>query len=334
MLKQTWPISEKGIFMADKKQDLGEDFDDVEELEINDDQAKKSTVPADDEDDADESEDSSSEDSESTDGDEDLEAKRERRRREKKLKRERERRERTMLRDQVQQLQLTIKELKESQGKLASTVTTVAEDRAKTELDELKHIYNQANAAMEQAISDGDGKRFAEAKSISDRALLRLQRADSLKNTSKAETKTANAAPADDTKEEQVALSARARSLGLKFLSKHKSWYDPNGGDTDSRIVMMLDAELYNEGYSPDDTEYWEELESRCKARLPHVFKQAKPRPKTVVGGSGRDSSSAVGVEKSLPREFVQTLKAAGYWDDTKKRDAAIKDYYKNKQGA
>lgn len=123
---------------------------------------------------------------------------------------------------------------------------------------------------------------------------------------------------------------------------KRNSWYDPTARDQDSRIVMMLDQNLGQEGWDPTTPEYWSELDNRVKKYLPHRANQGKmtnTKPKSVVAGSGRESassSSKVSSTYRLSAERVQALKEAGLWDDPKKRAEAVKrfrDYDKQHSG-
>lgn len=277
-----------------------------------------------------------------------LEEKRARRRREKKLKRERERRERAQLENVVVAMAEEIKKLKDGQGEVGKKFEGFNAEKIASEISELAKIYKKAERAMEEAISDGDGAKFAQAKQISDKAWARYtfleaqkrQRptptSDDKQDTEKHSARNDSAGSADDASE-GIKLGKDGKRYGIAFVNKHKSWYSPNGDNRDSKVVLAIDTDLYNEGYDPESKEYWEELEDRCKEYLPHRFKSVdakRAKPKSTVGGGAGDHSPAGGAEKSLPKEFVQTLKAAGYWDDAEKRKAAIKNYYSNRKGA
>lgn len=291
------------------------------------------------------------EDQDATDkkeSDAEREAIRERRRREKKMKRERDRRERSQLQNTIIMMAEEIKKLKDGQGEVGKKFEGLTRSQIESEIGELSDIYNRAQAAMESAVAEGDGKKFTQAKAISDKAWARYtfleaqkrQRlnptTDDRQDKSFSGSSNQNNDNSVDGASEVVQLGRDGKRYGIAFVKENKSWYDPSGGNRDSKIVLAIDSDLYNEGYDPETKEYWDELKDRCKEYLPHRFKAAgtKPRPKSVVGGSGNDYSSAGGAEKSLPKEFVQTLKAAGYWDDAAKRKAAIKNYYANRKGA
>jgi hypothetical protein len=108
-----------------------------------------------------------------------------------------------------------------------------------------------------------------------------------------------------------------------RWMERNK-WYNPNGGDADSDIARVIDAQLARENYDPTSQEYWEELDSRLRDRLPN--KQRRPR--SVVTGSERESSNAQsGDSFYLSPERVRAMKDAGFWDDPKMRAKMIKQY-------
>lgn len=116
-----------------------------------------------------------------------------------------------------------------------------------------------------------------------------------------------------------------------KAWLRKNSWYDPEARDTDSRIAKVIDQELSSDGWDPSDPEYWDELDNRLSARLPHRY--------TAKGGvtqkrsAGPTASSRVATATAKPntitlsRERVQAIKDAGAWDDTEKRNKMIRAY-------
>ena len=114
------------------------------------------------------------------------------------------------------------------------------------------------------------------------------------------------------------------------WLGKNK-WYDPQARDTDSRIAKVIDQELAADGWDPADPEYWDELDNRLSARLPHRY-AAKTGTTTKRAGPTASSRTANPTGKSantvtLSRERVNAIKDAGAWDDPVKRNKMIKAY-------
>jgi len=127
------------------------------------------------------------------------------------------------------------------------------------------------------------------------------------------------------------AMAAEVQRNATTWLKKN-SWYDPNARDTDSRIAKVIDQELAADGWDPSDSEYWEELDNRLSARLPHRY--------TAKGGNNKRSSAGPTASSrvanatsakpgtiTLSRERVQAIKDAGAWDDTDKRNKMIRAY-------
>ena len=116
-----------------------------------------------------------------------------------------------------------------------------------------------------------------------------------------------------------------------KWLKKN-SWFDPQARDTDSRIAKVIDQELASDGWDPSDSEYWEELDNRLSARLPHRYSSKGGTQKARHSGPTASSrvsntSSAKPGTITLSRERVQAIRDAGAWDDVDKRNKMIRAY-------
>jgi hypothetical protein len=125
-------------------------------------------------------------------------------------------------------------------------------------------------------------------------------------------------------------VTAEVQRNATDWLSKNK-WYDPQARDTDSRIAKVIDQELAADGWDPADPEYWDELDNRLTARLPHRY-AAKTGTTTKRAGPTASSRTANPTGKSantvtLSRERVNAIKDAGAWDDPVKRNKMIKAY-------
>lgn len=114
---------------------------------------------------------------------------------------------------------------------------------------------------------------------------------------------------------------------------RNKPWYDQTGKDPDSRIVVVLDDMVANEGYDPTTPAYWKELDRRIEKYLPHRVKvghnggQSGSTRSSPVAGADRGGSPSGKNTFVLSADRVQAMKEAGLWDDPAKRDAAIKQY-------
>lgn len=151
---------------------------------------------------------------------------------------------------------------------------------------------------------------------------------------------------------QQPQLQPEAIAKAVEWAGKHKSWYDPSGGDNDSRAVQSIDNQLVREGYDPTSDDYWNELSARVKEELPHRFK----KPANNGGGSGNggrkvndDTSNTGRRQQGGPRmapasqnqsirplgknevrvtpERKKAMQDAGYWDDPQKRNKMLRQY-------
>lgn len=124
-------------------------------------------------------------------------------------------------------------------------------------------------------------------------------------------------------------LDPRLVNHAQDWMARNK-WYDPSGSDQDSRITLTLDQQLAQEGWDPTTPQYWEELSARIKKYLPHKVNRGTTtvaKPKSVVQGSGRESSTRGQNSYRLSAERVQAMKDAGIWDDPKQRAEAVKRF-------
>ena len=125
-------------------------------------------------------------------------------------------------------------------------------------------------------------------------------------------------------------VNTEVQQNATKWLKKN-NWYDPQARDTDSRIAKVVDQELAGEGWDAADPEYWEELDNRLQARLPHRYssKGNSTNKKAGPTSSNRSSNSQVAKPGTvmLSRDRVQAIKDAGAWDDVAKRNKMIRAY-------
>lgn len=125
-------------------------------------------------------------------------------------------------------------------------------------------------------------------------------------------------------------VSRTVQKNAESWLAKNK-WYDPNAKDTDSRIAKLIDNEIAAEGWDPADPEYWDELDNRLSARLPHRYaaktggsvRRANP---TQSGRTANPSATPANTIRLSP-ERVRAIKEAGAWDDPAARNRMIKAY-------
>jgi hypothetical protein len=121
--------------------------------------------------------------------------------------------------------------------------------------------------------------------------------------------------------------------LANDFLTTHKEWYDPQGRNEESAIVLAIDQGLVRDGYDPASEDYWDELKNRAARRLPERFgKSAQKTDREARGGpavgSGREHApQSTRKEIHISPERKQALIEAGVWDDPVLRMKYAKRY-------
>lgn len=260
---------------------------------------------------------------------------RERRREERRLRKEqrqdRERRAKLLISSQ----QRTIDELNQRLQTVErrTSGSEIAQiDRA---IQEAQAEIDRAQAAIKEAFTTGNGDLHLKAQQ---HWMNYSKRRDELQEYRQRATQVAQPGP--------VQLDQATRSNAENWM-KANPWYDPQGKDLDSGVVLRIDAALAQEGFDARTPEYWEELNARAAQYLPHRMKrqgtQAPPaRTKQAgtaqAGGSGREGSSAANGKRTvyLSPARVQAIKDAGRWDNLAERNKMIKAYldYDKNQGA
>lgn len=182
---------------------------------------------------------------------------------------------------------------------------------------------NYAKAKIAEATNAQDGEALAKAQEMWYDARQQL---DALNNLKKA---------AIQPRQQQNIPDPRLQRLAADWMDRN-GWYKPDNKDLDSKIAKQVDEALTAEGWDPTTSDYWEELDNRLHQYLPHRYNRntdespsARSKPRSVVTGSGRESSTRAGGSNTfmLNPEQVRAMKDAGYWDDPEKRNRMIKRY-------
>lgn len=176
-----------------------------------------------------------------------------------------------------------------------------------------------AERVIAKAIESGNGSDVTQAMRYRDQAIARAQQLGYVKQN--AENRPAPQSTLDDT----------TMQYAREFI-KENPWYDAQGGNEESAIVLAIDTALAKDGFNPQTEEYWDELRARSARRLPERFGKESPQSRSPRGGpaisSGRDNgSSSTSGEFFLSRERKQALIEAGVWDDKKLRDKYARRY-------
>jgi hypothetical protein len=204
---------------------------------------------------------------------------------------------------------------------------TVQEQRA-AQVD-LNSLDAQINAAMRdadtaerviaKAVEAGNGSDVTQAMRYRDQAIEKARQLHAAKQAALQRPASPPAPAIDD------ATMRHAQD----FLSEN-SWYDPQGRDEDSAIVLAIDQALVKDGFNPQSADYWDELRRRAARRLPERFGNAaerKPRGGPAVGSGREHAPATTRREIYISPERKQALIDAGVWDDPVLRTKYVKRY-------
>lgn len=200
------------------------------------------------------------------------------------------------------------------------------------ELQKSVDAYNYFKSQHAEAVTNANGQLATEAFEKMQAAADRARQLDSIRKAAQ-----------KPQQPQQQPLDPRLKVQAESWLERN-SWYNPEGGDMDSKVALSVDQALHAEGWNPTTPQYWEELDARLKKYLPHRYnsgynksQRTTETPRSApVAGSGRESSATSSGGYRLSAERVQALKDAGTWDDPKARAEAVKRYqeYDKQQGA
>ena len=248
---------------------------------------------------------------------------REARREERKLKKELAKQREASAKHKISALERRNEELARRLAAVESTASSFQFAQVDKAIEDEATRVEYAKMKLLQASQSGDAEgqvEYLEALQESKQRLAQIQayKKQQLDNAKQPKQNVPN----------PVAQEVQKNATG--WLQKNK-WYDPQARDTDSRIAKVIDQELAADGWDPADPEYWEELDNRLSARLPHRY-AAKGGASTKRGGPTASSRTANTSGKSattvtLSRDRVNAIKDAGAWDDPVKRNKMIKAY-------
>lgn len=248
---------------------------------------------------------------------------RERRRREKQERKER--REKAVTRDKIEldflrkrnddlERRLTAQEQRAHQYDLNSYDAQIAQAANEIQM---------AERVIAKAIEAGNGEDVAQAMRYRDQAMIKVQQLNYAKQQAVQQPPVKASSELDDI----------TMSYAREFMQENP-WYDAQGRDEESAIVIAIDQSLAKDGYNPQTEEYWDELRKRAARRLPDRFnaQERQPQRRTPRGGpavgSGREHAPAsTRKEIYISPERKQALIDAGVWDDPVLRNKYVKRY-------
>ena len=201
------------------------------------------------------------------------------------------------------------------------------------DITNLDHALAQASKEVQmserviaKAVEQNNGQDVTQAMKYRDQAMQKVQQ---LQYNKREASRTLENPQVDD----------QTMHYAQEFIDDNP-WYDAQGRDEDSAIVLAIDQGLAKDGYNPQTEEYWDELRVRASRRLPERFENDESQPnrrsktsKRVARGgpavgSGREHAPAsTRQEVYISPERKQALIEAGVWDDPVLRNRYVKSY-------
>ena len=292
--------------------------DETEEMVIVEDESELDQDDDDDQDDGDERVEQSSNDG----NDDEREAIRERRRKEKLYRKDR--RDNAIKRDKVEldflrkrnddlERRVSVQEQRAYRGDLSALDQAIANAQQEA---------NMAERVIAKAVAAGNGDDVTQAMRYRDQALGRANQLAAQKQQA--------ARPVV-----QNQIDDRTLQLAKEFMQDNP-WYDAQGRDEDSAIVIAIDQAMAKDGFDPRSEDYWDELRKRAARRLPDRFgetgkapakDQRTPRGGPTVGSGREHAPTSTRKEIYISPERKQALVDAGVWEDPVLRQKYVKRY-------
>lgn len=246
------------------------------------------------------------------------------RREERKLKKQ-------MHREKARESNHLISALKKQNQDLAERLAKVEQKTSGAELARVDKAIDDAGVQLEYAkmkmreavaSQDGDGVTRSEEMLYEAR-----RKVEALKNLKQQATKQMSQP------HQNIQVPApEVQRLAAEWMEQN-SWYDPHGKNEESQIAQIVDKKLTEEGFDPSNIDYWDELSDRLKKYITpsqnRVYNdQNNRRPRSVMTSSDREyTASTKGNEFRLSPARVAAIKEAGLWENTQKRQDAIRKY-------
>ena len=216
--------------------------------------------------------------------------------------------------EREEQIEALIKQNEELKTNLAAKdneVDSIATRSLDANERQLTQNMELARQAYMEAFEDGDKEKVLKAQEILNNAQADLKTIQNYKN---------NLAKKLEKKEKQVEASPEpVQPQQQAYDPRANEWAQKNqwfGQDTiKTAAALALDAELKEQGYNPNDEEFYEEIDRRLEAafgqtsnRVQETEEQSNSgtsQPAQVVSGASRSSPSA-GKKVKLSKEDVR----------------------------
>ena len=124
-----------------------------------------------------------------------------------------------------------------------------------------------AERVIAKAVDAGNGADVTQAMRYRDQAMQKAQQLQFAKQQ----------AAQQRTQPQVQQIDDMTMHYAKEFMADNP-WYDSQGRDEDSAIVIAIDQSLSKDGFNSQTEEYWDELRKRTARRLPEKFKNQQIR--------------------------------------------------------
>ena len=169
-----------------------------------------------------------------------------------------------------------------------------------------------AESVYLEAFEEGDNKKVLDAQKMLNEAQVDLKAVNSAKANYERQ---AQRKPVETQPQSQQAASPVTDPKAEEWASNN-DWFGKDNVMT--AAALAIDAELKEEGFSPNDNEFYQEIDNRVKAAFPHKFGEVQERmqettssPAQVVSGSTRSSPSS----KNKVKLTQEDMRLAQKWN-------------------
>jgi hypothetical protein len=219
--------------------------------------------------------------------------------------------------EREEQLAAVMQQNEELTQKLQNKTTEV-QNISKRTLDlsekQLTDKLKLAESVYLEAFEEGDNKKVLDAQKMLNEAQVDLKAVNSAKANYERQ---AQRKPVETQPQSQPQQAAPpVTDPKAEEWASNNDWFGKDNVMT--AAALAIDAELKEEGFSPNDNEFYQEIDNRVKAAFPHKFGEVQERmqettssPAQVVSGSTRSSPSS----KNKVKLTQEDMRLAQKWN-------------------
>ena len=204
--------------------------------------------------------------------------------------------------EEVEQLLETNKKLSETLRQKEEEVFNVSKNSLESSEKQLTDKIELARQAYLEAFDEGDKERVLKAQEMLNDAQSDLKNVTSVKSRYSEEY-------SEPVQQNAPAPAPRRRDRRAEEWAGNNEWFGQDNVMT--AAALAIDADLKEQGYDPDDEDFYEEVNNRIQEAFPHKFGEVQERvqentnkPAQVVSGASRSSPNS-GRKIKLSKEDV-----------------------------